>query len=54
MNQTTVTAVTAGGAFGAIVVWAITAISGADISAPVGAAFGTLGSFSFGLIFPRS
>lgn len=53
MNQTTVTATSAGAALGIVVTWAISAISGADIPAEVGGAFSLLGSFTFGLIFPR-
>lgn len=52
MNETTTTAATAGAAFGALVGWAIAAITGTDVG-PISAPLAVLGSFAFGLIFPR-
>lgn len=52
MNVTTVTAVTAGAAFGVVVTWALGAFAGADVPAEVGAAISTLGAFAFGLVLP--
>lgn len=52
MNSTTVTAVTAGAAFGVVVTWALGVFAGADVPAEVGGAISTLGAFGFGLVFP--
>jgi hypothetical protein len=52
-NKTTVGAAVAGGAAGVVVTWAIGAFTGVEVPAEVGGSFSTLGSFAFGLIFPR-
>lgn len=53
MSQTTTAASTAGAALGAIIAWGLSLIHGVDVPVEVGGLFATLGSFAFGLIFPR-
>ncbi len=51
-ETTTATAGAAGAACGAIVGWAISAVTGADVT-PIALPLGVVGAFVFGRVFPR-
>jgi hypothetical protein len=52
-NETTATAGAAGAAAGSIVAWMLSAFTGVAIDVPTAGLFATVGSFTFGRIFPR-
>lgn len=52
-NQTTATAGGAGAAFGGLVAWGLSALTGVSIDPAVTTLFATVGSFAFGRIFGR-
>jgi len=51
-GETTTGAATAGAAFGGIVGWVASAVTGLD-TAPISGGLATLGAFTFSIVFPR-